>query len=181
MEEAQFLGCSFSFTDLGACLEPGDLIQVPDTLFTGQGFGPLLAVAVWEKGCREPLFLVSNLELGEEAVFWYKRRFLIETLFIETLFSDVKSRGFFLHQSHQSHLSDPARLARLLIAVCLAYLWLVLLGAQVRHNRMWRGKVHRAPRNGRCDLSLFSLGRAWLQECLNEGWRVPVAFSLSKR
>jgi len=30
----------------------------------------------------------------------------------------------------------------------------------------------------------FSLGRAWLQECLNEdcneGWRVPVVFTLSK-
>jgi len=169
LEEAQFLGCPFSFADLCACLEPGDLIQVPDTLFTGQGFGPLLAVAVWEKGCREPLFLVSNLELGEEALFWYKRRFLIETLF-----SDVKSRGFFLHKSH---LSDPCRLARLLTAVCLAYIWLVLLGARVRRNRLWRGKVHRA---GRCDLSLFSLGQAWLQECLNEGWCVPVVFCLSK-
>ena len=169
LEEAQFLGCPFSFADLCACLEPGDLIQVPDTLFTGQGFGPLLALAVWEKGCQEPLFLVSNLELGEEALFWYKRRFLIETLF-----SDVKSRGFFLHKSH---LSDPCRLARLLMAVCLAYIWLVLLGARVRRNRLWRGKVHRA---GRCDLSLFSLGQAWLQECLNEGWCVPVVFRLSK-
>ncbi|HEV2122330.1 MAG TPA: IS4 family transposase [Chloroflexota bacterium] len=169
LEEAGFEGCSFSFADLCVCLGPGQCIEVPDTFFTMQGWGPVLALAVWEKGYKEPLFLVSNLELAQEALFWYKKRFLIETLF-----SDQKSRGFFLHKSH---FSDPSRLARLLIATCLAYLWLVLLGAQVMGNPVWRGKVHRCHR---CDLSLFSLGRAWLQECLNEGWRVPVAFSLSK-
>ncbi len=112
---------------------------------------------------------MSNLELGQEALFWYKKRFLIETLF-----SDQKSRGFFLHKSH---VSDPSRLARLLLATCLAYIWLVLLGAQVKQNPVWRRAVHRS---GRCDLSLFSLGRAWLQECLNEGWRVPIVFTWSK-
>lgn len=167
LEEAQFPGCSFSFADL--CIAPGEFIEIPDTFFTGEGWGPLLAVAVWQSGCKEPLFLVSSLELGEEAVFWYKKRFLIETLF-----SDQKSRGFYLHQSH---VSEPARLARLLMATCLSYIWLVLLGAQVQSNRLWRRLVHRA---SRCDLSLFQLGRAWLEECLNEGWRIPVAFTLSK-
>jgi hypothetical protein len=167
LEEAQFPGFAFSFADL--CVEPGQLIEVPDAFFTGQGFGPLLGVAVWQSGCKEPLFLVSSLELGEEALFWYRKRFLIETLF-----SDQKSRGFHLHKSH---FSEPARLARLLLASCLAYIWLVLLGAQVQGNRLWRKVVHRA---GRCDLSLFQLGRAWLEECLNEGWRIPVAFTLSK-
>jgi hypothetical protein len=66
------------------------------------------------------------------------------------------------------------------MATCLAYVWLVLLGSQVQRNPLWRGKVHCAPRNTRCDLCLFSLGRAWLEECLNEGRRVPVILSLSK-
>jgi hypothetical protein len=39
---------------------------------------------------------------------------------IETFFSDQKTRGFQLHKSHHS---APARLARLLIAACPAYLW----------------------------------------------------------
>lgn len=63
------------------------------------------------------------------------------------------------------------------MASCLGYIWLVLLGAQVRSNCLWRRVVHRA---GRCDLSLFQLGRVWLEECFNEGWRIPVAFTLSK-
>ena len=153
-------------------MEAGELIAFEQVRFTEARWGPLLALAVWEEGYKEPLFLVSNLELGEEALFWYKKRFLIETLF-----SDQKSRGFFLHKSH---LSDPCRLARLLMATCLAYIWLVLLGMQVKRNPVWRSKVHRGGRNARCDLSLFSLGRAWLEECLNEGWRVPVLFNLSK-
>jgi hypothetical protein len=38
---------------------------------------------------------------------------------IETFFSDQKSRGFHLHQSH---ISDPQRLSRLLIGAWLAYI-----------------------------------------------------------
>jgi len=170
LEEAEFPGCLFSFADLCLCMEPGQLIEVSDVRFTAEGLGPLLAVAVWQSGCKEPLFLVSNLELGQEALFWYRKRFLIETLF-----SDQKSRGFHLHKSH---LWEPARLGRLLLASCLAYIWLVFLGAQVQKNRLWRRLVHRA---GRCDRSLFQLGWAWLEECLNEGWRIPVAFTLSKQ
>jgi hypothetical protein len=167
LEEVAFPGSFFWFADL--CVGPGEFIEVSDALFTGQGFGPLLAVAVWETSHKEPLYLVSSLELGQEALFWYKKRFVIETLF-----SDQKSRGFFVHKSH---LTDPARLARLLIATCLAYIWLVLLGAQVKRNRPWRKRVHRG---SRCDLSLFQLGRTWLEECLNEGWRIPVLFQRSK-
>jgi hypothetical protein len=46
---------------------------------------------------------------------------------IETFFSDQKSRGF---QLDKSHISQPQRLARLLIATCLAYIWMVYLGVR---------------------------------------------------
>src|SRR2546422_4058963 len=58
---------------------------------------------------------------AEDAIDYYKKRFRIETFF-----SDQKSRGFNIHKSH---LTDPQRLSRLLIASCLAYIWLVYLGA----------------------------------------------------
>ena len=77
-------------------------------------------IARWERGYRAPLFLVTNFELPDEAIYWYKKRFQIETFF-----SDEKSRGFYLHKSH---LSDPERLSTLMIAACLAYLWIVYLG-----------------------------------------------------
>ena len=61
----------------------------------------------WGKGYKEPIYLLTNIELAREAMHWYKKRFLIETLF-----SDQKSRGFDIHKSH---LSDPERLKLLLI------------------------------------------------------------------
>ncbi len=143
-------------------LEPGESKELPDVLFTQQGFGPVLVVAVWNPRHEGPLYLVSNLDLPEEACFWYKKRFQIETFF-----SDQKSRGFHLSRSH---LSQPMRLERLLMATCLAYLWMVCLGARVS-ARGWLPLVHRTHR---CDLSLFQIGLLWLEHCLNQGWPVPV-------
>jgi hypothetical protein len=135
-------------------------------LFTAQGFGPVLLGAVWETGQKEPLLLVSNLDFLSEARSWYRKRFGIETYF-----SDQKSRGFYLCDSH---LSQPERLSRLLIATSLAYYWMVCLGVEVM-QRGWQRLVHRG---NRCDLSLFQLGLVWLEYCLNEGLAVPVILQM---
>ena len=145
----------FTLSDLA--LQTGDCVELSEHLFTEQGFGPVLLGAVWEQGQKEPLLLVSNLDFLDEACFWYKKRFGIETFF-----SDQKSRGFYLGHSH---LSDPERLSRLLIATSLAYYWMVCLGAEVVRQG-WQGLIHRTKR---CDLSLFQLGLLWLEHCLNEG------------
>ena len=162
--EADWPGEAFSLSDLMAdgLLCPGETIELTDLLFTAQGLGPVLVAAVWERSQKEPLLLVSSLDFLDEARAWYKKRFGIETFF-----SDQKSRGFYLCHSH---LRDPARLCRLLIATCLAYYWLVCLGAEVRRQG-WQSIIHR---RHRCDLSLFQLGGHWLEHCQNEGWQIPV-------
>ncbi len=167
LAEADWPDETFSLSYLG--LQPGDCIEMTDLLFTAQGFGPVLVGAVWELGQKEPLLLVTNLDFLWEARLWYKKRFGIETFF-----SDQKSRGFYLCHSH---LSDPARLTRLLIATCLAYYWMVCLGAEVV-RRGWQAIIHRAKR---CDLSLFQLGLHWLEHCLNEGWPLPVKLQVQAR
>ena len=98
-------------------------------------------------------------------------KFVICDHTIETFFSDQKSRGFPLHKSH---LSDPARLSRLLIAACLAYLWIVYLGS-VCVPEGWVKLIHRSDRY---DLSLFQLGLRLLDHVLNEGLSIPVAFHI---
>ncbi len=150
----------FSLSQLD--LQPGDSVELTNLLFTAQGFGPVLVGAVWERGQKEPLLLVTDLDFLEEARFWYKKRFGIETFF-----SDQKSRGFYLCHSH---LGQPERLSRLLMATSLAYYWMVCLGAEVLRQG-WQAVVHRAKR---CDLSLFQLGLVWLEHCLNEGGPIPV-------
>ena len=148
----------------GLALTPGTLVEIAETVFTKAEYGPVLAVGWWQKGYDEPIYLVTNLSLAEEALWYYRRRFGIETFF-----ADSKSRGFRLERSH---LSDPARLGRLLMAACLAYLWLVYLGT-VAVLEGWVAVIHRTDR---CDLSLFSLGFALLDHFTNHLLPIPVAF-----
>ena len=126
----------------------------------------IMLICGWAKGCKEPLYLVTNMDAAEEACRLYAKRFRIETFF-----SDQKSRGFHLHKSH---LSDPQRLSRLLIAACLAYIWIVYLGSVCRKEG-WVRIIHR---RHRCDLSLFQLGMRLLEHFLNEDLPIPVAFHI---
>jgi hypothetical protein len=159
-------GTRFVPTDL--LLAAGDRIELSDVGFTAAAYGPVLVCILWEPRWTEPLVLVSNLDFLEEAVFWYRRRFRIETFF-----SDQKSRGFYLGHSH---ISDTAHLNRLLIGTCLAYLWMVCLGAWVVQT----GKLALIHRRNRCDWSLFQIGLYWMEYCLNEGLPIWVQFALSK-
>lgn len=106
------------------------------------------------------------MDLAEEACYWYGKRFRIETFF-----SDQKSRGFHLQKSH---ISDPERISRLLIAACLAYIWVIYLGA-IAQKDQWVAIIHRTDR---CDLSLFQLGLDLLEHFLNESLPIPVAFQM---
>jgi len=90
---------------------------------------------------------------------------------IETFFSDQKSRGFHLHKSR---LSDLERLARLMIAACLAYIWIIYLGVVAQRDG-WVVIIHRTDR---CDLSLFQLGLDLLEHFLDECRPIPVAFQM---
>lgn len=153
-----------AFVDLP--LARGQRWELSDISFTKQDYGPLLAIGWWRKDCQHPIYLISNLTTMEEAYFWYAKRF-----HIETFFSDQKSRGFFLHKSHLAH---PQRLARLLLAATLAYVWIVFLGDWARKTRLSR-IIHRTDR---CDLSLFQLGLRTLHYLLNHHLPIPVSFSL---
>jgi hypothetical protein len=118
---ASWAGKTLRLDTLGACSKPGTLIELKAVRFTEAAYGPIMLVCCWAKGYQEPLYLVSNMASAEEACHQYAKRFRLETFF-----SDQKSRGFHLHKSH---LSAPQRLSRLLIAACLAYIWVVYLGA----------------------------------------------------
>jgi hypothetical protein len=104
------------------------------------------------------------MERAEDAIAYYQKRFRIETFF-----SDQKSRGFHIHTSR---LYDPQRLSRLLIAACLAYIWVVYLGSLCEKDG-WRRIIHRSKR---CDLSLFQLGLRLIEHLLNERLPIPVQF-----
>jgi hypothetical protein len=161
---ASWDGESFRLDTLGACIKPGTLIELSEVLLTREDDGPIMLFCCWAKGYKDPLYLVTNMASAEEACRVYTKRFRIETFF-----SDQKSRGFHLHKAH---LSNPQRLSRLLIAACLAYIWIVYLGS-VCMQEGWVSIIHR---DDRCDLSLFQLGLRLLDHFLNENFPITVAF-----
>jgi len=148
-------------------VEPDVCLVLEGVGFTAQDYGPLLALACWELGYEHPIYLISNLKDAEMALKCYKRRYRLETLF-----SDEKSRGFHIHKSH---LSDPDRLSRLLLAACLAFIWIMYLGlsAIVTGQRTLIDRTHRQ------DKSLFRLGLDWLTHLLKWGEPLPLSFFLS--
>jgi hypothetical protein len=124
----------------------------------------LNVIGWWGVDYQEPIFLITNVKEAYEACRYYRRRFRIETLF-----SDQKSRGFHIHKSH---LSDPVRLSRLLIAACLAYIWMIIQGLRV----LAEGLLDRIDRGDRRDKSLFRLGLDWIKYALKHSIDFQPAF-----
>ena len=135
-------------------LTKGQVFQRHQVSFTQEAAVCLNLVGWWSNRYNAPLYLVTSLTNGYQACKYYRRRFQIETFF-----SDQKSRGFHIHKSH---LSDPARLSRLLLAACLAYLWMVCQGLLVIAEK----KVGLIDRTDRIDKSLFRLGIDWIHYSL---------------
>lgn len=135
-------------------LAKGQVFQRHQVGFTQEAAVCLNLVGRWSSRYDGPLYLVTSLTNGYQACKYYRRRFQIETFF-----SDQKSRGFHMHKSH---LSDPVRLSRLLLAACLAYLWMICQGLRVIAEK----NVGLIDRTDRIDKSLFRLGLDWIHYSL---------------
>jgi hypothetical protein len=152
---------------VGACRKPGTRVALRDVHVTEATYGPVLCLCCWAKGSKEPLAWLTPMTSADEACRLYAKRFRSATVF-----SDQKSRGF---SRHTSPLAEPTRLLRLLMAACLAYMWMIPLGALCEQDG-WGRLIHRGDR---CDLRLFQLGLRLLDYLWNEDGTIPVAFYIA--
>jgi len=134
--------------------------------FTQQATVSLNLVGWWGSRHKEPIYLVTNLNNAYQTCRYYRRRFQIETFF-----SDQKSRGFHIHKSH---LSDPVRLSRMMIAACLAYVWMICQGLWVIASN----NTGLIDRTDRIDKSLFRLGLDWIKFALKRNLDFDPIFHL---
>jgi hypothetical protein len=143
-------------------LQPGQEQLLTNVQFTqAHPVGPLNILVVWNAAKQCHWFFVTNFNTQAEAKAWYTKRFTTETLF-----SDVKGRGFRLHQTR---LKDPARVSRLVMVGAIAYVFTVFLGVQ----SLISGAFRRLVRTDAFYHSLFQLGLIYLEYLLNEGLDFP--------
>lgn len=143
-------------------LEPAQEAFFSQVLFTqANQVGPVNIMAVWVTKEQAHWFFVTNLPTLKEAKAWYRHRFKIETLF-----SDIKGRGFKLDKSR---LKDPARVDRLLLAVAIAYIFVVFWGVDAIRS----GSFKLMLRTDRFDHSLFTLGFKQIHRLLKKCLTIP--------
>jgi len=123
-------------------------------------YGPVWLVLHWSQEKEEPWYLLSD-QAGEKTILeLYKLR-----MWTEEMYGDLKKHGFDLESTH---LQDCQRLSRLMLGVCLVYVWFVALGSFV----VKRGCRHLIDCKARRDKSYFRLGWDWMDRCtrLNLPW-----------
>lgn len=82
---------------------------------------------LWKgKAFKEPIPLLTNMDLGQMACKYYKQRFKIETMF-----KQFKSAGF---QLQKSMLNDPERIQNLIIVAAFAFLFTFCIGLIVKEQ-----------------------------------------------
>jgi hypothetical protein len=122
-----------------------------------------------EKAFKDPICLLTNQEIGQMAIGYYRKRFKIETLF-----KDFKSEGFNLHKSK---MTDPERLNRLIIVCALAYLWLIGMGVAIFTKKSWLKRVYKVQKD---TLNLFTHGKRLYKYLIKNNLTIPDVFKVFK-
>ena len=121
---------------------------------TETAYGPVHVLAWWDRNDRGGLIcygVMTNLPAT-----WQTYRSGSRRMWIETMFRDWQSGGFALGTSG---ITQPERFHRLILLVCLVYLWFVSVGRWVV-KRGYRALVDAGPSHA-WDASLFTLAVAW--------------------
>jgi hypothetical protein len=118
----------------------------------------------WEQGEDEPWYLVSDCAGQRNLIRLYKVR-----MWVEEMYGDLKGHGFDLEATH---LNDAQRISRLVLAVCITFVWFITLGSWV----VKRGLRHLVDHKSRRDKSYFRIGWDWVERCLRLGEPIPLHF-----
>lgn len=118
----------------------------------------------WQQGEDETWYLLADRAGRNELIRLYRRR-----IWTEEMYGDMKGHGFDLEATH---LDDQAPISRLVLAVCIAFVWLMALGSWV----IKKGLRHFVDHKSRRDKSNFRIGWDWLARCLRLDDPFPCRF-----
>ncbi len=127
---------------------PDEYVFIEEVYFTKERFGPVQCLACCEQKYEQPIYLISNLDDPLIILKLYDKRFSIETIF-----GDIKSRGFNIHKVR---MKSAQRLSNLLIIVCIAYLIAFCLGTFKKQLKPYLSQFIRVDRE--FQYSVFFIG-----------------------
>jgi hypothetical protein len=111
-----------------------------------------------DKDSDDVWYLITNMD-SKKAVTEYKKRFDIEEMF-----RDLKSNGF---NMEGTWTNDQVYFENLYLCLCIAYTWMVVLGADCSKNK--KSKIIGATKKLKNKIvriySLFSSGLTWFNRC----------------
>lgn len=149
-------------------LQPGQRRYLQEVILTKEhAFGPVNLIAAWPGHKEHPQYWALDQPANKHS--WRRGR---KRFWIEPTYRDWKSYGFDLEKTH---LDDPQRLARLLLAMSLTTVWLIHIGDWLTQHG--RRPFLEAPHKQ--DYSLFRLGRDHIQRARTIGAAIPVGFTVS--
>lgn len=130
-----------------------ETVFMEDIFFTAKKYGLVNCLVAYNKKERSCMYWVTNMEYGPDVIDYYKKRFSIETIF-----GDIKSRGFNIHRTK---VGNPERINKLLIMVCIAFLIVFAFATFERRLSPHLGKILRKDRVK--DYSTFQIGLRAMQ------------------
>ena len=148
-------------------VQPGETRSIGWVELTAKhAAGPYWLTIHWATGEAEPWFLLSDCTDDRTLIRLYAIR-----MWTEELYGDLKGHGFDLEATH---LDDADRIARLVLAVSINFVWFIALGVWLV-KRGWR---HLLDHKSRRDKSYFRLGLDWLDRCFRLDDPLPLRFTL---
>ena len=143
------------------------VVYLQDIYLTEDAYGPVSVIAWWAKDADSQWIVrgvVTDLPPTYQTYRQGSRR-----MWIETVFRDWQSGGFHLDRCGSM---DRERLARLLLPLAIAYLWLVAVGRWVV-KRGYRRLIDDGTAQ-RWHFSLFQLGVGWKERLATYTLALPV-------
>jgi hypothetical protein len=119
------------------------------------------AVLWWAKDFERPVPLLTNMDLGEMACEYYRRRFKIETLF-----KQLKSAGFHLHKCM---VAGAERVRNLIMVIAFAFIFTFCAGLLMK--KLPRKVITSFARADRTD-KMRPIALA--QKCIGSAWGVAL-------
>lgn len=113
-------------------------------------FGPVNLMAYWDREEKDVRYAATSRPACKATLNWGKRR-----SWIDATFKDFKTGGF---QLESSKLTDPERMNRLLLVICITYLWCYHVGRWVFKT----GRRRQVDVGSRRNNSFFRIGLDWL-------------------